>query len=171
MKKFTLLLTSIFIISACSKSDNQNQTETPDAPTSLVEYVWHKAGSDFSADNLAMLIRSWNGMIDDAMCSGMTGANILTPEVSNEGYSEADLDAFRDDIAATNWSDTYWYGLLDPKFEPADPAPDFVWLNLWANSAEKEIAQNNYNNSDLPSTTGAAFTCNNFDFSGVKIRR
>ena len=25
-------------------------------------------------------------MIDDAMCSGMMGANILTPEVANEGY-------------------------------------------------------------------------------------
>ena len=81
------------------------------------------------------------------------------------------LDTFRNDIASTNWSDSYWYGLLDPKFEPADPAPDFVWLNLWANSADKEMAQNKYNNSDLPSTTGAAFTCNNVDFSGVAIRR
>ena len=26
------------------------------------------------------------------------------------------------------------------------------------------MAQNKYNNSDLPSTTGAAFTCNNVDF-------
>ena len=248
MKKFNILLTSIFIISACSQSDNQNQAETSDAPPSLIEYVWHKAGSDFSEDNLSMLINSWNGMIDDAMCSGMMGANILTPEVANEGYdfiwvllwdsqnsrdvcwddwttnlqsnwdsmiegimqydldnvylfgwtigqypkientngsfvnrfnfcnynegySEADLDTFRDDVAATNWSDSYWYGLLDPKFEPADPAPDFVWLDLWANSAEKEIAQNKYNNSDLPSTTGAAFTCNNVDFAGVAIRR
>jgi len=33
------------------------------------------------------------------------------------------------------------------------------------------MAQNKYNNSDLPSTTGAAFTCNNVDFSGVAIRR
>ncbi len=55
--------------------------------------------------------------------------------------------------------------------QPADPAPDFVWLNLWANSADKEMAQNKYNNSDLPTTTGAAFTCNNVDFSGVAIRR
>ena len=85
MKKFTLLLTSIFLISSCSQSDNQNQAETSDAPPSLVEYVWHKAGSEFSAENLAMLIRSWNGMIDDAMCNGMMGANILTPEVANEG--------------------------------------------------------------------------------------
>ena len=89
----------------------------------------------------------------------------------NEGYSVADLVTFKNDIASTNWSDSYWYGLLDPKFEPADPAPDFVWLNLWANSADKEMAQNKYNNSDLPSTTGAAFTCNNVDFSGVAIRR
>ena len=44
-------------------------------------------------------------------------------------------------------------------------------LNLWANSADKEMAQNKYNNSDLPSTTLIAFTCNNVDFSGVAIRR
>ena len=77
MKKFTILLTSIFIISACSQSDNQNQAETSDAPPSLIEYVWHKAGSDFSEDNLSMLINSWNGMIDDAMRAMMAMATTL----------------------------------------------------------------------------------------------
>ena len=245
MKNFTLLFTSIFLISACSQNEMQSEDST--AP-SLVEYVWHKAGPEFSAENLAMLITSWNGMIDSMNCSGMQGANILTPEVANEGYdfiwvmlwdsqqgrdtcwddwtanqqsdwdvkidgimqydldnvylfgwtigqmpkvannsgqfvnsfnfcnynegfSEASLDVFKEDIAATNWSDTYWYGILDPKFEPADPKPDFVWLNLWANSTEKDIAQTKYFDSDLPTTSGAAFTCNNVDFSGVAIRR
>ena len=244
MKKITLLLTTIFLIGACSQNDQDASSNAQN----MVEYVWHKAGPDFNTENLAMLITSWNGIVDNMDCSGMRGANILIPEVANEGYdfiwvmlwdsqsgrdecwedwttnqqsawdvridgimepdfdnvylfkstvgqapkvennsgqfvnrfnfcnykegySESSLETFKNDIASTNWSDTYWYGLLEPKFEPADPAPDFVWLDLWANSAEKEIAQNKYNNSDLPSTTGAAFTCNNVDFAGVAIRR
>ena len=123
MKKYTLLLTSIFLISACSQSDNQNQAESSDAPPSLVEYVWHKAGSEFSAENLAMLIRSWNGMIDEAMCNGMMGANILTPEVANEGYdfiwvllwdSQSSRDACWDDWTTnlqSNW-DTMIDGIM-----------------------------------------------------------
>ena len=65
MKKFTLLITSIFIIGACS--DNQNLFKPLKHSASLVEYVWHKAGSDFSEDNLSQVINSWNGMIDE-MC-------------------------------------------------------------------------------------------------------
>ena len=51
MKKITLLaLTSIFIIS-CSQSAVQEVQEKP-----LVEYVWHDAGPNFNAENLANLI-------------------------------------------------------------------------------------------------------------------
>ena len=74
MKKLTLLFTSIFLISACSQNEMQSDDS---AETSLVEYVWHKAGPEFSAENLAMLITSWNSMIDSMDCSGMQGANIL----------------------------------------------------------------------------------------------
>ena len=74
-------------------------------------------------------------------------------------------------ISATNWSDSYWYVLLEPQFEQTDPKPDFVWLNLWANSSDKEMAQTKYFESDLPSTSGAAFECNPVAFSGVAIRR
>ena len=244
MKQITILLTAVFLMHACS----QNEQDFSETSESFVEYVWHKAGSDFSAENLAMLINTWNGMIDSMQCSGMTGANILTPEVANDGYdfiwvllwnsksnrdecwddwtankqaewdvisdgimdpdfdnvylfeskigqrpkventsgqfvnefnfcnyndgiSNASLDIFKNDIAATNWSDSYWYVLLEPQFEPADPKPDFVWLNLWANSADKEMAQTKYFESDLPTASGAAFDCNAVAFSGVAIRR
>ena len=244
MKKITLLITTIFLINACS----QNEQEVDSTSESFVEYVWHKSGPDFSAENLAMLINKWNGMIDGMQCKGMTGANILTPEVEsdgydfiwvllwnskssrdecwddwttnkqpewdviidgimqpdfdnvylfeskvgqrpnientsgqfvnefnfcnyNEGFSDASLETFKSDISATNWSDSYWYVLLEPQFEQTDPKPDFVWLNLWANSSDKEMAQTKYFESDLPSTSGAAFECNPVAFSGVAIRR
>ena len=51
----------------------------------LVEYTWMKAGPNFTAENLANLINIWNRMLDDMECS-LNGANILTPEVANEGY-------------------------------------------------------------------------------------
>ena len=244
MKKITLLLTTIFLIGACSQNDQDFEAE----PAPFVEYVWHSAGPEFTAENLAMLVNKWNSIIDGINCSSMTGANILSPKAANDGYdfiwvllwdsqdgrdecwadwtenqqaawditidgimeydldnvylfgwtigqmpkvennsgqfvnsfnfcnynegfSQTSLDILKDDIAATNWSDSYWYGILDPKFEPADPKPDFVWLNLWANSSEKDTAQTKYFESDLPTTSGAAFTCNNVDFSGVAIRR
>tara|TARA_Y100000748_G_scaffold295344_1_gene286982 strand:- start:49 stop:822 length:774 start_codon:yes stop_codon:yes gene_type:complete len=90
MKKITLLFTTIFLIGACSQ--NEQEAESPAEVTKpsepLVEYVWHTAGPDFDEKgiNLAKLINDWNSMIDDMSCSGMTGANILTPKVSNEGY-------------------------------------------------------------------------------------
>ena len=111
MKNFTLLFTSIFLISACSQNEMQSEDST--AP-SLVEYVWHKAGPEFSSENLAMLITSWNGMIDSMNCSGMQGANILTPEVANEGYdfiwvmlwdSQQGRDTCWDDWTANQQSD------------------------------------------------------------------
>ena len=40
-----------------------------------------------------------------------------------------------------------------------------------ANSLEKDIAQTKYFESDLPTTSGAAFTWNNVDFSGVARRK
>ena len=66
MKKFTLLITSIFIISACS--DNQNQFKQVKHQPSLVEYVWIKLDQTFNEDNLSMLINSWNAMIDEMPC-------------------------------------------------------------------------------------------------------
>ena len=80
MKKITLLaLTSIFIIS-CSQSDIQGQQEKP-----IVEYVWHNAGPDFNAENLAKLINEWNVVITESGMD-MLGANILTPSQSNDDF-------------------------------------------------------------------------------------
>ena len=80
MKKITLLaLTSIFIIS-CSQSAVQDNQEKP-----IVEYVWHNAGPDFNAENLAKLINEWNVIITESGMD-MLGANILTPTQSNEGF-------------------------------------------------------------------------------------
>ena len=80
MKKITLLaLTSIFIIS-CSQSDMQGQQEKP-----IVEYVWHNAGPDFNAENLAKLINERNVVITESGMD-MLGANILTPSQSNDGF-------------------------------------------------------------------------------------
>ena len=80
MKKITLFaLTSIFIIS-CSQSDTQGQQEKP-----IVEYVWHNAGPDFNAENLAKLINEWNVVITESGMD-MLGANILTPSQSNDGF-------------------------------------------------------------------------------------
>ena len=82
MKKITLLLTTIFLISACSQNDQDFEAD----PASFVEYVWHSAGPEFTAENLAMLVNKWNSIIDGINCSAMTGANILTPKAANDGY-------------------------------------------------------------------------------------
>ncbi len=80
MKKITLLLTTIFLVGACSQNDQDASSNAQN----MVEYVWHKAGPDFNTENLAMLITSWNGIVDNMDCSGMRGANIISPEVANE---------------------------------------------------------------------------------------
>ena len=124
MKKITILLTAVFLINACS----QNEQEVSEASESFVEYVWHKAGPDFSAENLAMLINTWNGMIDGMQCSGMTGANILTPEVASDGYdfiwvllwnSKSSRDECWDDWTTNKQAewDVISEGIMDPDFD------------------------------------------------------
>ena len=81
MKKITLLVTTIFLIGACTQTENNEQSNSQ----SMVEYTWMKAGPNFSAENLANAINTWNKMLDDMQCS-LNGANILTPEVANDGY-------------------------------------------------------------------------------------
>ena len=78
MKKISLLLiTSIFVIS-CSQSNVQESQETP-----IVEYVWHSAGPDFNAENLAKIINEWNAIITNAELSN------LVPKTY--GYAQAKL--------------------------------------------------------------------------------
>ena len=80
MKKIALLLLTSIITISCSQSDVQESQEIP-----IVEYVWHTAGPSFNAENLANLINQWNVIITDSGMD-MLGANILSPEKSNDGF-------------------------------------------------------------------------------------
>jgi len=80
MKKIALLLLTSIITISCSQSNVQENQEIP-----IVEYVWHTAGPNFNAENLANLINQWNVIITDSGMD-MLGANILSPEKSNDGF-------------------------------------------------------------------------------------
>ena len=232
MKKLTLLIASVFIIGACSQNE-ENADLTPPQP--MVEYVWMTAGPEFSDVNLAMVINTWNKMIDDMGCN--VNANILTPEVANEGfdfiwahiwesqtardecwdnwaenykadydksiegimsydldnvymfkptvgkqpkmqnnsgsfvntfyfctfndgYSMSDLDSYKAALNNTDgFSDHWWYVTLEPTFEPADPKPDFVWLDIWASSEDEASDRENWSQTDLPKVVEDKFSC------------
>lgn len=255
MKNITLLFTIILLIGACSQNEDPVDAvvEVEPESESLVEYVWHTAGPNFNAENLAMLINDWNSMIDDMNCSGMTGANILSPKVAaegydfiwvmlwnsqkgrdecwddwtenqqlnwdylidgimqydldnvylfkptvgkspnmentsgsfvntfyfctyNDGYSEDDLIAYQKDLnAIEGFSDYWWYVTLEPMFEPDEPKPDFVWLDLWGSDEDKASDQAMFSNTDLPAQVDEKFSCMptiaGTSFNGNAIRR
>ena len=105
MKKLTILFTTILLISACSQNTDEEASINQQP---LVEYTWMKAGPNFTAENLANLIDMWNGMLDDMGCS-LNGANILTPEVANEGYDFIWVHLWTSQTARDNcWND--WTG-------------------------------------------------------------
>ena len=64
----------------------------------------------------------------------------------------------------------YWYTLLEPTFEPNDPAPDFVWLDLWSSAQEKAEGMAYFADSDLSTALDALGSCNRVGFSGLNIR-
>ena len=100
MKKLILFFTTIFLVGACSQSEQNSEP----ASQTMVEYVWMTAGPDFNAENLAFTINTWNQMIDDMGCS--LNANILTPEVENEGYDFIWVHIWESEEARDNcWSD------------------------------------------------------------------
>ncbi len=249
MKKITFLFTAALLIGACSQNEQSVESE----PESLVEYVWHTAGPEFNAENLASLISNWNTMIDDMNCSSMTGANILSPKVKddrydfiwvmlwdsqdgrdecwddwtenqqsnwdylidgvmkydldnvylfkatigknskeenttgsfvntfyfctyNEGYSNEDLMTYQKELnAIEGFSDYWWYVTLDPMFEPEDPKPDFVWLDLWGSDEDKASDQANFSETSLPAQVEEKFSClpdiGGTSFDGQAIRR
>tara|TARA_B100001175_G_scaffold99836_1_gene84553 strand:+ start:18712 stop:19461 length:750 start_codon:yes stop_codon:yes gene_type:complete len=249
MKKITLLLTTFFLVSACS----QNEPETESVSTALVEYVWHKQGPNFNPENLKMVIGSWNTMIDEMQCSSMTGANILTPKVENDGYDliwvmlwdsqygrdecwddwtenqqlnwdktikgimeydlnnvylfkptvgknpneentsgsfvntfyfcryndgygVADLKSYQAELNnVEGFSDYWWYVTLEPLFEPEEPKPDFVWLDLWGSDADKISDQEIFSKTNLPDQVNKKFSClpdiNGVSFNATAIRR
>ena len=232
MKKLTLIFTTIFLIGACSQTEQADQAPEPQA---MVEYVWMTAGPEFNEVNLANVINYWNAMIDEMGCS--LNANILTPEVANEGfdfiwthiwesqsardecwnnwgdnykteydktiegimsydldnvymftptigkqpkmqnntgcfvnsfyfctfndgYSMSDLDSYQ---AALNnvdgFSDYWWYATLEPTFEPANPKPDFVWVDIWASNEDEASDRENWSQTDLPAVVKEKFSC------------
>ncbi|RZO19589.1 MAG: hypothetical protein EVA96_03635, partial [SAR86 cluster bacterium] len=79
----TIFLTLILVVSCSDSSVQESDNSSPASP--YVEYVWHSAGANFNAENLAMLITKWNDIIDSTSCE-MNGANILTPTEKNENY-------------------------------------------------------------------------------------
>ncbi len=81
MKKLSLMIASIFLIGACSQSEQGSQTNESQP---MVEYVWMTAGPEFNEINLANVINEWNTMIDKMECS--LNANILSPEAANEDF-------------------------------------------------------------------------------------
>ena len=247
MKKLTILLTSIFLINACS--DNQESAQSSESQP-MVEYVWMKAGPDFSEENLSMVVGYWNAMIDEMGCT--LNANILTPDNANdgfdfiwahiwtseaardncwenwgenfksdwdttidgimkydldnvymfkptvgkqpkmenntgsfvnsfyfctfnEGYSMSDLDSYKQALNNTEgFSDYWWYVTLEPTFEPADPKPDFVWLDIWRSSEDESSDRENWSQTNLPSVVEDKFNClpdaDGAGFSGKVIR-
>lgn len=64
----------------------------------------------------------------------------------------------------------YWYTLLEPTFEPNDPAPDFIWLDLWSTTQEKAEGMAYFADSDLSTALDALGSCNRVGFSGLNIR-
>ena len=75
---FASCFLAIFLISCSSETDSNNFSDSPLLNQTLVEYVWHKEGPNFSEDKLNMLVDEWNNIIDDAGYK-MVGANILRP--------------------------------------------------------------------------------------------
>ena len=64
----------------------------------------------------------------------------------------------------------YWYTLLEPTFKPNDPAPDFIWLDLWSTAQEKTEGMAYFTGSDLSTALDALGSCNRVGFSGLTIR-
>ncbi len=93
----------------------------------------------------------------------------------NDGYSMSDLDSYKAALNNTDgFSDYWWYVTLEPTFEPADPKPDFVWLDIWASSEDEASDRENWSQTDLPKVVEDKFSClpdaNGAGFIGTVIR-
>ena len=109
MKKLSLSLITLVLVAACSPSSNKELSVAREGspPNQVVEYVWHYKDTNFSEENLNMLIDKWNSMTDSRDYE-MNGANILFPR----GESTADF---------------IWV-MLWPSMEARDAAWD-DWMN------------------------------------------
>ena len=93
-----------------------------------------------------------------------------------DGYSANDLASFETDYQAwldeyevANGPTGYWYVDLVPQFEP-DSKPDFVWLHLWKDAEEKTMGMTAWMAGPLAQAVDQMSSCQNFDFSGTRIR-
>ena len=101
MKYVVLTLLGFSIVAGCSSEPSTDPAATlpmaaavseepttaaaSDASSVVIEYVWHKAGENFSQDTLMEKIAFWNEMID-AGDYDITRANILFPRQETADY-------------------------------------------------------------------------------------
>jgi hypothetical protein len=94
----------------------------------------------------------------------------------NDGHSNADLESFQNEYHAwleayetDNGPTGYWYVDLKPQFEP-ESKPDFVWLHLWRNETEMTTGMTAFEQSPLAERVTAMTSCQNYTFTGQRIR-
>jgi len=87
MNKLSSLVILLSLM-ACGTQDNDGVAVAREGSPAneVVEYVWHNKGPNFSEENLNMLVKKWNSLIDAGNYE-INGANILTPR----GESQADF--------------------------------------------------------------------------------
>jgi len=80
---------SFLLMTACSEqqisTDSQTSGDQAEQSEPIIEYIWHKAGSEFSEAALAEAVERWNKLIDTGPYQ-ITFANILTPLADSEDY-------------------------------------------------------------------------------------
>jgi ketosteroid isomerase-like protein len=57
----------------------------PNSSPSLLEYIWHKKGPDYSEENFNMLVEKWNSYVDQTSCN-IRRSHVLTPKVKNKNF-------------------------------------------------------------------------------------
>ena len=151
MKNLLITVLSIVFVVSCSQSSNQ-QTDSSSPAASYVEYVWHSAGPNFNAENLAMIITKWNAIIDNSPCE-MDGANILTPTEKRENYdfiwvllwpSIEARDACWNDWTLNNASD--WDKTIDGIMS-YDPANAYMFKTVPGRSPKEQNTSGSFVNT------------------------
>ena len=83
-----LFMTALFM-TACSEqqisTESQTSGEQVEPSEPIIEYIWHKAGPEFSEAGLAEAVERWNRLIDTGPYQ-IRFANILTPLADSEDY-------------------------------------------------------------------------------------
>ena len=115
MKNLFILLSLISLLSSCSENESNQEPMTtvasevtePNAQAQpVIEYVWHKKGSNFSEAALNTAVDQWNALIDQGEYQ-IQFANVLMADQPNE-----DMDfmwsILWDSMAARNAGWQYW---------------------------------------------------------------